>query len=286
MSLISTISSVKTKIEGRHLQFIAHWVYILMSLSLYQSHRPIYAFTLSYLAVIIFFYVGKKYISEKYFNHTYLSALVVANSTYLNILYNYEYILLLPLSVFLAINIKLYFRRENSKRSMFNPSLTSIFILSLLFPNLVTYGPNLWASEWWQILTVVVLGCIVTWYAKTLILSVSYVFAYLAASFLFSFILEELFPKVLFASPLSWILGLFSMGKLIYIFHVISDPQSGPQDSRSKIIFGASIAVVEIIMKYFNILNNVVLSYMVVLSILQIIQAVREHNQMKSAVSY
>lgn len=249
-----------------------------MSLQLYQSYRPILSFAFSYIIIIIYFYIGKKYLSKNYFHHTYLSAFVVCNSTYLNIFYDYNYFLLLPLVIFLSINIKLFFRKDNERRSMLNPSLASIFILSLLFPQLVSYGSNLWSSELWQVLTVLVIGIFVTYTAKTFIISLSYILTYIISSFLVREILSlDIFSlHMTLANPLSWILSLFSVGKLIFIFHVITDPQSGPKETKGKILFGCSIGLIEIILKYFNILNNIIIAYIFVLTIFLIIEDLKE----------
>jgi len=277
------MKSLNNKFSSLDLQFIAHWVYIVLSIHLYQSYTPLMNLAVAYLLVFLLIYTGKKYTQGRYFNHTYLTVFAVCNSTYLNALYDYHYFLVFPLTVLLGVSIKLFFRRNIQKRSMLNPSLTAIFLASMFFPQYVTYGPNLWSSEWWQIITVLVIGSYVTYRARTLVLSYSYIGSYILSSIIIGVILKiNIFSSTMpVASPLSWILGILSFGKLIFIFHVISDPLSGPITTKGKIIFGASIAFIEVLMKYFGILNSVAISYMLVLTLLHVVEDFIERKQAK-----
>lgn len=282
MKLVNITTLASDKIQPRYLQFLAHWVYILLSLQLYQSAAPFITFLVTYGLIALIMFMGKKHSKTDYFDHTYLSVFVVCNSTYLNVLYNYNYLFLFPIVAILAINMKMYFRRINKNKSMLNPSMSAIFILSLLFPQFYNYGPNLWSSEWWQILIIFTLGTYVTYVAKTLVVACSYVVTFIISSLLIAYLLNS-FPIENFtvANPLSWILGLLSFGKVLYIFHVICDPASGPSTFRGKIIFGVSIAFIEVLLKYFNILNNIIISYILVLTILHLYESYQEKKEKK-----
>lgn len=273
MQSTNIIKSLNNKISARHLQFLAHWVYILMSLQLYQSIWPFLNLAIAYCVIFIFMFVGKKYLSQDYFDHSYLSVFVVCNSAYLNVLYDYHYLILFPILALVAVNIKLFFRKPDPNRSLLNPAFSAIFVLSLCFPQFYNYGPTLWSSEWWQILTLLFIGTYITYRARTIILAYSYLVAFIIFSFVIGGVMHLLkFPAV--ASPFSWVIGLLSFVKLLFIFHVISDPASGPTGLKAQIVFGSSIAFFEILLKYLNVLNNVAIGYILTLTLYHIVDEI------------
>lgn len=263
---------MKNKTFDRNwLQFSAHWIYILLSLSLYQSAFPFINFISSYVFAFLVLRIGQRFISESYFNHSTLSILTVCNSVYLNLGYDYNHFYVLHIAIFLAMNSKFFFRDEKTKKGMFNPSMVGIFILAMLFPAYATHTPYLWSSEWWQVLIIFVVGTIITRLVGTYIISYCYLAGYVLFAFLFEWLGFSLFDtpmKMKFS--LFWILGAFSFNKLIHTFHVITDPQSSPSTTKGRIYFGLSIAFIEMTLKILDTLNNVIIAYLLVAACYQL----------------
>ena len=267
-------------IDRNWYQFSAHWIYILLSLGLYQSLFPFYNFIGVYVFATIVYFLGQKYFSEIK-NHNLLSVVTVCNSVYLNLGYNYKQYYILHIVVLLALWSKFFLRDKVSGKSLYNPSMVGIFIVAMLAPSYATHTPYLWSSEWWQIIIAFIAGSTVTYLVKTHTVSYSYMLSYMGFAFLID-IMKFMITGVAFdfQQTLFWVLGAFSFNKLIHTFHVISDPQSSPSSKQGRILFGVSIAFVEIIFKNLDVLNNVIISYLLVATVFQLART-RNFNPFK-----
>jgi hypothetical protein len=250
------------KISPIYFQMLAHWIYILFSIEISPNRHGVAYLLLSYVIFSIAYFFIKKKVN---FNFTLLSVLVVINSTYLNFQYPPAYPLIM-LGVFaLAVFIKYYFRDIYSKSSLINPSIAAIAIITFIFPTLGSYSARFWSGDWYHILTIIFIGVIVTYKASTIVISLSY----LVMHILFAITLDKStsfleLDYFLQRPSMAINLGLLSFGSLLYTFHVISDPQSGPRTFKAQLFFGGGIGILDVLFKYLDVIQSAIVSYLIV----------------------
>jgi Na+-translocating ferredoxin:NAD+ oxidoreductase RnfD subunit len=146
-----------------------------------------------------------------------------------------------------------------------NPSIAAIMLVTFLFPGLGSHSQRFWSGEWYHVTAIIMIGTLVTLKAKTFSLSMAYVTAHILTSTFISFIGSMILPEYFLVRPSIVLnLSLLSFGSCLFIFHVISDPQSGPKSFRYKLLFGASIGILDASIKFGDVLQSGIISYMVV----------------------
>lgn len=155
-------------------------------------------------------------------------------------------------------------------RHIFNPGLFGIFVLSMLMPSVGASALGLWKSDWHFILFIAAYGHFVVYKAGRLGVCYGYMLGFSAASVaavLAARLGHLSFNSLEFAPLLFWPATLLSTTSQIYIFHVISDPQTSPKPLRDQLIFGGLIAVVDLTLRIYLIFPAEILSYMFVQAI-------------------
>jgi Na+-translocating ferredoxin:NAD+ oxidoreductase RnfD subunit len=243
-------------------QMMAHWIYILFSLSISTNLNGLRHVLVTYAIIGILHFILK---FKNQTNFSLISLMVVINSTYLNLQIPPNKDWTIVLISLVAIFFKFFFRSEDGKRTVVNPSIVAIMLVTFLFPDLGSFSHRFWTGEWYHIVAITAIGTFVTFKAKTLILSLSYVGAHIISSVFISYVGNLILLEYFMIRPsLVSNLSLLSFGSCLFIFHVISDPQSGPKSSRDKIIFGASIGILDASMKFGDVLQSGVIAYMLV----------------------
>lgn len=250
------------KISPFYFQMIAHWIYIIFSMSISPNLNGIYYVLINYAICAFLFFILKNKLKIDF---SLLSFFVVINSTFLNFQYPPMMPWTLSLTCFLAILFKVLFRDSQEKNSLVNPSIAAIALLSFTFPELGSSSQRFWSGEWYHIVTILIVGLIVTMRASTILISLSYVLAHVLTALLIDILGNLMLPEYFLLRPsLAINLGLLSFGNLLFIFHVISDPQSGPRIKKDQLLFGAMIAIVDVILKYFDMIQSAIVSYLLI----------------------
>lgn len=161
------------------------------------------------------------------------------------LLYTNEYFAPMMFAVAVALGSKVLFRISMGKgsRHIFNPSNFGIAATLLLFPWVGISPPYHFTENvvgignWMMVIGFIIFGTFLnTRFTKRMPL----ILAWLAA-----FVLQAIIRAVIFGMPL--IAGLMPMtgvAFLLYTFYMISDPATTPQDTRSQVVFGISVAAV------------------------------------------
>jgi hypothetical protein len=240
-------------------QMGAHWIYIFASYFYSSNTKGFFNILATYLIFLILkgmIGLSKMGIFKQYST---LSFLVVINSTYLNLHYPQDKPWALWLACLVAIIFKLQARTLDQSRPILNPSIAAVLLFSLALPEYGTSSIRLWSANKYEFLIPLVFGIIVTYRARTILVSISYVLGHI----IYSLVLARLlFPQ----SELGYNLATFNtallgFGYLIFIFHVISDPQTSPKSRRSQLIFGLAIAIFDVSLKLLDYTFSPIIAY-------------------------
>jgi len=257
------------KFSALHQQMICHLVYIALSFKIHAQERPLILIALMWLFILL---IERYFISYK--NKTKwdvpIASLVIANSIYLNMeAYGTFY-----WPFFLAISVALaakYLLRING-RPIFNPSLIGVLFISAFLPQYGSAAMYAWNNEWIYVAIVFCLGTYITYLAKTILLSYSYIISFLIITFLCSFAVH-IFPDTFnFMVPqdapiLLYPLSLFTFGNILFAFHGIGDPSTAPIGTRAKILFGIAMGILDFSLRIAVILVAPFLAYAILLLI-------------------
>ncbi len=193
------------------------------------------------------------------------SFLLVINSTFLNLQYPNQYPMYFYLTCILAILAKLIFREKFTNKSICNPSIAAILIASFAFPQILSTSTRFWSGEWYHILTILILGSIVVKAAGTFLISISYIVSHiLFSSLIYYFGMNFNLDYFEIRNSLFLNIALLSFGNLLFIFHVISDPLTSPKTKSNHVLFGSFIAILDVALKYLDIVNSSIIAYMAI----------------------
>ena len=120
---------------------------------------------------------------------------------------------------------------------LFNPNNFGVAMVIWGFPDLAVTGAHRWAGKVGLSLLLFAIGWLLVWRAKRWLVSLSYVLAFFA----FNFLRTLLFHKPWWA----YSLALLGPAMQLFVFYMISDPRTSPEDHRRQIIFGVTIAAVD-----------------------------------------
>ena len=161
------------------------------------------------------------------------------------LLYSNEYFAPMMFAIAVALGSKILFRISVGKgsRHILNPSNFGISVTLLLFPWVGIAPPYHFTENitgvgnWLMVIVFLIFGTFLnTRFTKRMPL----ILAWLGA-----FAVQAIIRAVIFGMPL--IAGLMPMtgvAFLLYTFYMITDPATTPQDTRSQVLFGISVAAV------------------------------------------
>ena len=142
------------------------------------------------------------------------------------------------------------------KRHLFNPANFGVSTILLWFPAVATSGAATFNGQYIPSICFFLFGLCTSYFARQLILVGSWVFAFIFFSYLSSLI--QGMPH----SGLTT-LSLLSPPMLLFTFHMLTDPSTTPRTRIQKILFGAAVAFLDAVLRYFEIHNSPFFSLLV-----------------------
>lgn len=260
------------------IQFVCHLIYVILSFKFHAQVRPISLILLMALFVLSFELINSKFIIKKPFRIPWAS-IGICNSIYLNMEGYGAYYWPFFLALFVSLCAKYLLRVNN--RPIFNPSLVGVFLIATVFPFHGSAAMFSWHNSWMLIALVFVLGTFVTFKAKTIALSLSYIFSYLIFSlstFGFIYLIKSNFPQIFpdeflyLAIPFS----IFTFGNILFAFHGIGDPSTAPINVKNQIIFGVALGGLDCLLRLFTFLAAPYIAYVILLLVLSGIRLKKE----------
>ncbi len=250
------------------LQVLAQITYIYFSLPLFVQERSALIFFACYLLPVCAFFLERRLV--RYRQVTLFSWLTICNSTILNAVTNPNILWAQSGLVSLAFLSKVFFRSSGRRRPLLNPSAAAIFLVAMLQPSCAAVGVGLWAFSWPHLAAVVAIGLVVSCLAKTVLVSLGYILGYVGGSFVMSAIIHTFFRSSIFSMATiglqgaAWLAPFCTIGYMIFIFHVVTDPQSAPTIPREKAIFGLALGLGDIALKSFFFGSSALIAYVLV----------------------
>ena len=139
---------------------------------------------------------------------------------------------------------------------IFNPSNIALIFAVYVFSNVTYTSPEQWNGDWQMIALALIVGILVTLYAKKITIVFSYMIVFLIMSAIRSYVT---------GSPYLYLAGtVIGIPQIIFACHMITDPQTSPQKPSLQFIFGAAIAILDVFLRWNSFLNPVYLSLIIV----------------------
>jgi hypothetical protein len=242
------------------LQIIAQWTYIGLTLYFAALARPVkfYPVVLLFCLFIdgLYRYFATKRTQIILLN---FSVIAIVNSVLANF-EPYTFSAFFACSM-LAMASKLFIHDAEGKH-VYNPSAFGIVAAVVLFPSIASPSVLAWGDFWpWGTLAAAIPGAIATYSAGTIRIILGYFLSFA----LMSVGAHYLFPEAV--QVFFWPSTLLSIGSVIFIFGVISDPRTSPQNAKNQWLFGITIAAVDLFLRRHSILIAELLAYLAAQSI-------------------
>lgn len=139
------------------------------------------------------------------------------------------------IAIFAAITSKYLIRVR--ARHIFNPANFGVLFIVIFFKEDIALAPGQWGVENIFILVAALMGLLASAFASRLTIAFSYMFAFAILAAIKSY---------LYLDPILFTMGsLFGMSGIIFQFHMITDPQTTPDEFRYQVIFGVCVAVLD-----------------------------------------
>jgi enediyne biosynthesis protein E4 len=160
-----------------------------------------------------------------------------------SLLIDSHYAIIYFFAAILSILSKAYLRYGN--RHIFNPANFGVCVVLIFIPELTTGMPQLFASDQTAFIIFLIIGLIVSYKAKVLDTSLSFIFF-----FLFFGLVRSGFETygLYFAAQLTT-----SPAMLLYIFHMITDPMTTPKSRKLRFGWGFGLAFIDSIFRQMEI---------------------------------
>lgn len=234
-------------------------IYIYLSFSLFALKREWTWFAATLVLSVCLYALTRALnrVKTTYKIEWIISALAIGNSVMLNMEgHGPAPYLLATIVGILAMSI---FRGEHSH--IFNPSAIGVFAVAMLWSDKASFAS--WSQTEWLPLVVLCLGTLTSCLAGRWRTSYGYILGFILASFAMFYTHKLLgTPSYKIIKPFFWPLTLLDAGSLIFIFHVISDPKTGPKTQQGQWIFGAGIGALDICLRGFSFLPALFVSYL------------------------
>lgn len=130
-------------------------------------------------------------------------------------------------------------------RHLFNPNNFGVVIVILAFPDWAVSGAMRWGGQIGWSLVLFAIGLLVVQQADRWVASLSYM-----GSFIFFNVLRSLY----FEKPL-WLYSISLLGPAmqLFIFYMISDPRTSPNDRRRQAFFGIAIGLLDNVFRHYSL---------------------------------
>lgn len=138
-------------------------------------------------------------------------------------------------AIMIAQGSKVLFSDEHGH--YFNPANIGLFFVLLLFPGHAILSSSQWLVDINIYMVMTLLGVMVSFFNKKIVLSLSYLITILAARALFAYLNNF--------NPLFFIGSVINSATLIFSFHMITDPRTSPSSRWGQVLFGVFIALLD-----------------------------------------
>lgn len=133
--------------------------------------------------------------------------------------------------------------RINGKH-IFNPNNLGVVLMTMIFPNYVTTISGRWGGSLSLSILLACLGTFLVYKAQRLVLSLTFVATFIAGVFTRSAIT---------GGTVEIIMGpMFGPGFQLFIFYMITDPQTTPRKRNEQIFFGVTLGAIDAYYRYLN----------------------------------
>ena len=252
------------KIE-RFSQIASHLLYIVLGIwKFYGNERPFYYYPLLMISTAACFMTAiwiSNFFFEKKESPFSLTPYIMAGTIMLN-LEAYSFWTYALAGLFGVLS-RAFLRTPRGH--IFNPGFFGVFILAMTLPSRGTFALGLWQSHLAYISVIMIFGNFVVYRARRLGVCYGYVGGFTALAIFANFsvkILNIKFNGLQDVPALFWPSTLLTASSLIFIFHVISDPKTSPQNLWAQILFGLAIGVFDFVLRLFLIFPAEAISYL------------------------
>lgn len=259
--------------DGRWYLGGSHLLLCLISILFYNFQRSILQILLGYIAALIteflFFKFSDKYKGRSLADRMFSAATEAAG---LIILVKSGHLFYYAIASSMAVSSKYIFRIDE-KNHLYNPTNFAIVTGLCFFPqgsfNLL---PDEFTLSLYPIIHVTLFGLLAIWRGGTWPVTLGYV----ATLFAFSLGGSLFFKQSFFY----WFMPEIGAAGLIYIFLMITDPRTTPKSWQSMLVFGITVALLKILLKYNQILypNYIALFTVTLVRGLYLLIPIRNHN--------
>jgi enediyne biosynthesis protein E5 len=150
------------------------------------------------------------------------------------------------LTGFLAILLKFLIRFKGGH--IFNPNNVALVIVLFFLPNYAVSTPKQWTNGIGVMITILILGLMVTYFANRL----DTVLSFLGGFFIFGLLRYLFFEEPLFAA----IGPIMGASLQLFSFYMITDPKTTPKTRKARIIFAVMVAFIDAIFRISSIPNS------------------------------
>lgn len=221
------------------------WIVLtfLMSFMVYATVSPHFSRQFSQFAVALIGSVGLEMLIMVYYHRKWmfpLSAIITSFGIYF--ICDSPTIWVYFVTALVSIACK-NFMRINGKH-IFNPNNLGVVMMTLLFPTYVTTIAGRWGGNLYLSILIACLGTFLVYRAQRLILTLTFVGTFIAGAFARSAIT---------GGKIEIILGpMFGPGFQLFIFYMITDPQTTPKSWKQQISFGVVLGIIDAYYRYLN----------------------------------
>ena len=152
------------------------------------------------------------------------------------------------------------------RQQVFNPSNIALLVVVYCLGNNAISSPGQWDSSYYFICIFAIVGFSVSFYARRFGVVISYILAFIAVSYLRSFITGV---------PFLFLAGtIIGVPQIIFACHMITDPKTSPDGRIEQIAYGVAIGILDAVLRWNNFLNPVYLALVIVCVVWIFIQPV------------
>lgn len=157
----------------------------------------------------------------------------------------------------IALGSKHLFRLED--RHVFNPANIGVICALTFFRSDVAVIASQWTVDFYHIAIAIVLGGTACTLAGRAPVGLAYIG---------TFLLLGLVRTVAFDGHILFYIGpLITMSGVIFQFHMITDPRTTPDNYKGQIIFGASVACLDVVLRTLQVLHAPFLALAIISSL-------------------
>jgi Na+-translocating ferredoxin:NAD+ oxidoreductase RnfD subunit len=257
-ALYFPIHVVKT-MDPRYFLAINHTLLIVLGTQLYSMQRSLTQIVLAIgcaiVAEVAIAYATRKHGENLRLYDRVLSAYVIAVGALILVrsteVWFYAFISVLGV-------MSKYIFLDQHGRHIYNPTNFAIVVAVLCMPTLLDYRTDQFGTGFWTMLTICIFGPLATWRGNSWRGTLGYIGTIVVAGVPLGMLLEK--------SPV-WIIGPeINSSTLIFMFLMLTDPQTSPRQPKAQWLYGISIALLALGLRFMEFYYYQFIALFIVLS--------------------